>query len=71
MGEILWRLKSHADAARPGGDGDPARATGFLSFSMSADGACSVLYHWGRRSFASIQEVDEWLAGRTPASWKE
>ena len=71
IGEILWKLRAHPDAARPAGDNDPARATGFQEFTVFESGACSVLYHWGRRTFASIQEVDAWLAGETPRSWQE
>lgn len=70
MGELLWALQSHPDAAKPASDNDPARARGFHSFTLFASGGCSVLYHWGSRSFASVAEVDVWLAGGVPDSWK-
>lgn len=71
MGEILWKLRAHPDAARPSADGDPLRPRGFQEFTIFDSGACSVLYHWGRRSFASVAEVDQWLAGEIPRSWQE
>ena len=68
--EITSALAAHPDAARPAGDVDPSRENGFQEFTVFSSGACSALYHWGRRSFADLAEVEVWLAGETPRSWQ-
>ena len=68
--EITSALAAHPDAARPAGDADPSRENGFQEFTVFSSGACSALYHWGRRSFADLGEVEVWLAGEIPRSWE-
>lgn len=68
--EIVLALQCHPDAAKPASDIDPTRAVGFQELAVFASGKVSVLYHWGRRSFASLAEVDVWLAGGVPESWR-
>ena len=65
--EITAALAAHPDAARATPDGDPARPQ---CFTVWGSGQCSVLYHWGRRDFANIGEVESWLAGEIPRSWE-
>ncbi len=68
--EIVSGLRAHPDAAVATADGDPARARGFQELTVFNSGAISVLYHWGRRSFASVEELQNWLAGDVPRSWQ-
>lgn len=68
--DILRGLKAHPDASRPAGDADPSRENGFQDFTVFESGTCSALYHWGRRSFADLAEVESWLAGEIPRSWE-
>ena len=69
--EIVLALQCHPDAAKPASDNDPTRARGFQEFTVFASGRCSVLYHWGRRTFADLGEVQAWLVGELPKSWQE
>ena len=68
---IVDGLRAHPDAAVPSSDSDPTRARGFQEFTVFANGSCSVLYHWGRRTFADLGEVEGWLLGELPKSWQE
>ena len=68
--ELVMALRCHPDAAVPAADNDPQRVRGFQNFEVFASGGCSVLYHWGRRSFASLAEVEVWLGGGFPDSWR-
>lgn len=71
MEKIIGGLRAHPDAARPSADGDAARPRGLQEFTVFESGAASVLYHWGRRTFASVAEVEGWLAGEIPRSWQQ
>jgi hypothetical protein len=67
---IVAGLRAHPDAGKPS-DNDPTRARGFQEFTVFDSGRCSVLYHWGRRTFADLGEVQGWLLGQRPNSWQE
>ena len=68
---IVAAMRAHPDAAKPASDSDPTRARGFQEFTVFANGSCSVLYHWGRRTFSNLGEVEGWLLGQLPKSWQE
>ena len=68
--EITAGLAAHPDAARATPDGDPARPQCFQCLTVWGSGQCSVLSHWGRRDFANIGEVEGWLGGGMPDSWR-
>jgi len=71
LGEIMHGLSAHPDAARPSGDGDAARPVGLLEVTVYPSGSVAALYHWGRRLFVSVDEVEGWLDGNLPPSWQE
>lgn len=63
-------LIAHPDAARTCGDGDPLRVSGLSEIKLLPSGRVVVLYHWGLREFANLDEVRGWLLGTLPPSWK-
>lgn len=69
--EILLRLRAHPDSARPSGEPDAARVSGFLGLRLTPLGRIVAEWHWGLRTFADQAELEGWLNGVPPPSWQD
>lgn len=69
LDQIMAALIAHPDATRTCGDGDPLRVSGLNEVKLLPSGKVIVLYHWGLREFANLDEVRGWLLGTLPPSW--
>lgn len=68
LDQIMAALIAHPDAGRTCGDGDPLRVSGLNEVKLLPSGKVIVLYHWGLREFANLDEVRGWLLGNLPPS---
>jgi len=69
LDQIMAALIAHPDAERTCGDGDPLRVSGLSEVKLLPSGRVVVLYHWGLREFANLDELRGWLLGTLPPSW--
>lgn len=71
IARILELLASHPNSARPSSEPERGRVSGFLGLRFTPFGRVIVEWHWGTRTFANLDELEGWLCGVTPPSWRE
>ena len=71
IARILELLSSHPDSERPSSEPEQGRVTGFQGLRITPFGRVIVEWHWGTRTFANLGELQGWLCGVTPPSWRE
>ena len=67
---LIKALRNHPDKDKPQSEPQSNRAHGFTGLRINANGSVRVEWHWGTRSFATIEELEGWLNGVVPLSWQ-